>query len=300
MRRRRLYTFILAHEANAPIRKLSIPHSMLYVIGVFCLLGIVSTVSAVYEYSAMALKVVSFNRLREENKTIKIENQKFQLLSNQLAEKVASLEVASMKVSVLSGLESADPKAGIGGVGGLTRSLTPSKPVSSLDGPGMAAYQKNLATLEGRYRELQNYYAGKALRSTFTPNIWPVKGYLTGGFGTRSDPFSSQREYHAGIDISAPYGNRIVAPADGVVIFCGPREDYGNVIVIDHKFGTTTRYGHLSKIVVRVGQKVSRGDYIGNVGMTGRTTGSHLHYEVRIFDRPISPIPYLKSYQKIG
>ena len=85
-----------------------------------------------------------------------------------------------------------------------------------------------------------------------------------------------------------------------MVIFAGPREDYGNVVVIDHKFGTTTRYGHLSKIMVRIGQKVSRGDYIGNVGMTGRTTGSHLHYEVRIFEKPVSPIPFLRNYQKIG
>jgi murein DD-endopeptidase MepM/ murein hydrolase activator NlpD len=300
MQKKRLYTFILAHEASAPIRKLTIPHSILYVLGVFCLIGVVTTVSAVYEYAAMALKVAAFNRLREENKAIKIENQKFQVLSNQLAEKVASLEVASMRVSVLTGLESTDPKAGIGGVGGLTRSLTPSKPVSSLDGAALAAYQKNLSTLETRYRDLQNYYANKALKSAFTPNIWPVKGYLTGSFGLRSDPISNQREYHAGIDISAPYGSKIVAPADGVVIFAGPREDYGNVVVIDHKFGTTTRYGHLSKIAIRVGQKVSRGDYIGNVGMTGRTTGSHLHYEVRLFEKPVPPITFLRNYQKIG
>lgn len=300
MQRKRLYTFILAHEANAPIRKLTIPHSILYVLGVFSLIGVITTVTAVYEYAAMAIKVAAVNRLREENKAIKIENQKFQVLSNQLAEKVASLEVASMKVSVLSGLESTDPRAGIGGVGGLTRNLTPSNPVSSLEGPALAAYQKNLNALETRYRDIQNYYSSKALRSAYTPNIWPVKGYLTGSFGTRSDPLGRQREYHAGVDISAPYGNRVVAPADGVVIFTGPREDYGNLVVIDHKFGTTTRYGHLSKIAVRVGQKVSRGDFIGNVGMTGRTTGSHLHYEVRLLERPVSPMLFLKSYPKIG
>lgn len=300
MHRKRFYTFIVAHSANARIRKLTIPYFSLYILGAFCLIGIITSLAAAYHYAAMAIKVATLNRLREENKAIKIENQKYQLLSSHLAEKISSLDVASIKVSILSGLESADPRSGIGGVGGNTRGTLVQRPLSVANVSDLKSYQKSVTELENRYRNLQNYYENKALRSAFTPNIWPVNGYLTGGYGNRADPFNDGREYHAGIDISAPYGKKIVAPADGVVIFAGPRENYGNVIVIDHKFGTTTRYGHLSRIAVRVGHKVSRGDVIGNVGTTGRTTGSHLHYEVRLYERPISPIPFLKNYPKIG
>jgi murein DD-endopeptidase MepM/ murein hydrolase activator NlpD len=255
---------------------------------------------AVYEYAAMAVKVAAFSRLREENKAIKVENQKYQILSSHLAEKIASLEITSMKVSVLSGLESPDPKSGIGGVGGLTRGITSSLP-NKLNAYDLQAYQKTVSALETRYRDLQSYFDDKAIRIAFTPNIWPVKGYLTGGFGYRNDPLGGAgREYHYGIDISTPYGNKIIAPADGVVIFAGPREDYGNMVVIDHKFGTTTRYGHLSRSAVRVGQKISRGDIIGYIGLTGRTSGPHLHYEVRIHDRAVNPVPFLKNYLKIG
>jgi murein DD-endopeptidase MepM/ murein hydrolase activator NlpD len=260
---------------------------------------VVTSAYAAYHYAAMALQVASFDQLKEENKNIKVENQRYQLLSSHLAEKISSLEVASMKVGVLSGLDPMDPKSGIGGVGGYTRKPAGSA-LASADLPSLKSYQKNLTELETRYRDLQNYYETKAMRSAFTPSIWPVNGYLTGGYGNRSDPFSDGREFHSGIDISAPYGKKVAAPADGVVIFAGPREDYGNMIVIDHKFGTTTRFGHLSKIGVRVGQKVARGDTIGFVGTTGRTTGSHLHYEVRLYERPVNPVSFLKNYPKIS
>ncbi len=126
-----------------------------------------------------------------------------------------------------------------------------------------------------------------------TPSIYPTSGILTSPFGFRRDPFTGKIKHHDGIDISAPVGTPIVAPADGIVKSVRWARGYGLMIEIDHGYGVTTRYGHCSKVVVRQGQFVRRGQLIGYVGNTGRSTGPHLHYEVRVMGRPINPIKYI-------
>jgi murein DD-endopeptidase MepM/ murein hydrolase activator NlpD len=126
------------------------------------------------------------------------------------------------------------------------------------------------------------------------PSIWPVVGVLRGGVGIRSNPFGgSSLEFHKGQDISAPTGAPVNATADGVVVIARWMRGYGNGIYIDHGNGISTRYGHLSRIDVVEGQIVKRGDHLGLVGSTGRSTGPHLHYEVRLNGQPVSPLPYL-------
>lgn len=126
-----------------------------------------------------------------------------------------------------------------------------------------------------------------------TPAIWPVRGTVTSGFGWRRSPFTGKREIHKGLDIANPRGTPVYAPAKGVVEFVGFKNAYGRVIVIDHGHSISTRYAHLSKAVVEVGQKVIRGELIGNIGMTGRTSGPHVHYEVRLNDKPVNPRRYI-------
>jgi murein DD-endopeptidase MepM/ murein hydrolase activator NlpD len=130
--------------------------------------------------------------------------------------------------------------------------------------------------------------------SSNIPSIWPVAGLLRSGFGVRSNPFGgSSREFHKGQDIVAPMGAPVIATADGTVTIAGWLRGYGRVVYIDHGNGITTRYGHLSRIDVEVGQTVRRGEQLGLVGSTGRSTGPHLHYEVLIDGRATNPIPYL-------
>jgi murein DD-endopeptidase MepM/ murein hydrolase activator NlpD len=120
-----------------------------------------------------------------------------------------------------------------------------------------------------------------------------VLGYITDGFGTRRNPFGGGGyENHAGLDIATNHGTAIEATADGIVIFAGMHGGYGNVVVVDHGYGVTTRYGHMSKIDVQVGQHVTRGKVVGAVGSTGRSTAPHCHYEVRLHDRPVNPLNY--------
>jgi murein DD-endopeptidase MepM/ murein hydrolase activator NlpD len=135
-----------------------------------------------------------------------------------------------------------------------------------------------------------------ARKSASIPSIWPVVGPLRSGVGVRSNPFGgSSLEYHKGQDIAAPTGTPVSVTADGVIIIAGWVKGYGNGIYVDHGNGITTRYGHLSRIDVVVGQTVKQGERIGLVGSTGRSTGPHLHYEVRINGEPTSPILYLPS-----
>lgn len=126
-----------------------------------------------------------------------------------------------------------------------------------------------------------------------TPNIKPAKGWITSRFGYRLSPFTGKMSVHAGLDIAAAPGSPVYAPADGVVVFASYDESYGKLITIDYGYGVTTRFGHLSQIYVQVGQRVNKWDVIGAVGNTGRSTGPHLHYEVRINGTAVDPINYI-------
>jgi murein DD-endopeptidase MepM/ murein hydrolase activator NlpD len=128
-----------------------------------------------------------------------------------------------------------------------------------------------------------------------TPTLWPVEGHITSGFGDRVDPFNGEGATHRGVDISTGYGERIIAPADGVVGYVGFYSGYGRMIEIDHGHGVITRYGHLSSYVIAEGESVHRGQVIGYVGLSGRSTGPHLHYEVWVRNSPVNPRSFLRT-----
>ena len=123
--------------------------------------------------------------------------------------------------------------------------------------------------------------------------LWPVSGKITSPFGERSNPLGAGGDFHPGLDIAADTGTPIAAAAAGRVIAAGPDGGYGNLIVLDNGNGVTTRYGHCSQIFARVGENVTAGQAIGAVGSTGRSTGPHLHFEVRVDDKPVDPQPLL-------
>jgi murein DD-endopeptidase MepM/ murein hydrolase activator NlpD len=126
-----------------------------------------------------------------------------------------------------------------------------------------------------------------------TPSIWPTDGFVTSGYGFRTSPFTGRKQFHAGIDIAADFGTRIVAPASGRIVFAGRRGAFGRVVEIDHGFGVRTIYGHTEDIYVRVGQRVERGTRIASVGSTGRSTGPHLHYQIKANGRTVNPGDYI-------
>jgi murein DD-endopeptidase MepM/ murein hydrolase activator NlpD len=290
MLKKRLYTFIVA--SNAGLWRIALPWPVLIAIGTFVLIGIGAAGISAVHYGRMALKVVDYDRLLRENNSFRSENHNYRIQTAQLGEKIDFLDTTARKLSNLAGLNS---ERGVGGVGGYSvDQLSKPLPASAGTLESINKYNKNVSTLEESYRSLEEYLAEKALVEANTPNMMPIRGYVTGGVGRREDPFTgAKNDRHTGLDISAPYGTRIYAPADGTVIYAGTREGYGNIVVVDHKFGITTRYGHLSKFNVQVGQHVSRHDVIGYVGTTGRTTGAHLHFEIWQFDKYCDPRAFL-------
>jgi murein DD-endopeptidase MepM/ murein hydrolase activator NlpD len=150
-----------------------------------------------------------------------------------------------------------------------------------------------LSGLESRLRYVRRDVERREALAASTPSIWPAHGWLTGQFGTRSDPFTGESGYHQGLDISTDKGSPVFATADGVVESAAYSGDYGNLIVVTHDFGLTTRYGHLSGFAAKAGQRVKRGTVIGYVGATGRATGSHLHYEILANGKLINPLQLL-------
>ncbi len=128
---------------------------------------------------------------------------------------------------------------------------------------------------------------------TSTPSVKPARGWFTSRFGYRIDPFTNRPEMHAGLDLAAPSGTPVMAPADGIVSYVGHEGGYGKLVSIDHGYGVVTRYGHNSRVFVEQGQKVRRWDVISAVGSTGRSTGAHLHYEVRIHGIAVDPMNYI-------
>lgn len=153
---------------------------------------------------------------------------------------------------------------------------------------------RHSATVEElRLHDLRAVLSDQKSRLASTPSIWPTRGWVTSTFGLRTSPFTGSKRMHDGMDIATRLGNPVVSTADGVVLYAGVKSGYGKVVILDHGYGLGTRYGHLSKIEVSAGEEVTRGQTIARVGNTGRSTGPHLHYEVRLAGAPVNPSRYI-------
>lgn len=294
MFKKRLYTFIVASHAEGRIWRLSLPYWLLALCGIFALAGAIAVGGAALQYGRMLITVVDYEHRLSENDALRTENHEYKVQTAELGEKIDFLETLSHKLMVFSGMNS---EKTVGGVGGISRdTLSQPRPASAGTLQSITAYDRKASSLEARFRDLDNQITDQVLWEAALPNMQPVKGYITAGWGRRQDPFDpAARETHPGVDISAPLGSRVEAPAYGTVIFAGQRAGYGNIVVIDHKFGITTRYAHLQRMNVQIGQHVSRHDIIGYVGVSGRSTGPHLHYEVWQYNRPVNPMTFFQD-----
>ncbi len=147
--------------------------------------------------------------------------------------------------------------------------------------------------LESRMNEVYELGQDKLSYWTSTPSLWPVQGWVTSDFGSRISPLSGMPKFHEGVDIAAPYGSAIYAPADGSISFAGTKGGYGNALILDHGYGVSTLYGHTSVLYVKQGDKIKRGQLLASVGSTGASTGPHLHYEVHVDGVPTDPMKFV-------
>ncbi len=288
---KRFYILFVARGDDGQLRKISIPVHYLYVFVVGAAIGFLSLTGIASSYTRMLLKVSQFNQLRTEKDQLKDNYSRLEQVAKERDVQVASLGSIAGEVSALYGLK-AQPTL----VTATAEQIQASEVTSSLDQlHALRSSALSGATMVGLTMGLtRNATTADWIKANSAPNLWPVDGQVTGSFGERIDPFNGEGAFHSGVDIGSSFGARIIAPADGVVTFTDMMGGYGKAVMINHGNGISTRYGHLSGFAVTAGQVVHRGDTIGYVGESGRSTGPHLHYEVRINDTPVNPYKYLR------
>ncbi len=296
---KRFYTFILVPHAEAKFRKIHLSKRIAILLISFLGLVAVMAGTLTFHYVEFYGDMHELRRLRMVNAELRRQNLDYEVSVEHLNNRVTSLQDFVKKLSVMAGLGTELPDESGAGMGGFRDDdgVSPASAYEQVKG-SLHQMASDLTALDAKGRVLERFYEEHSLMLASTPSIWPVRGYLSSSYGRRRDPFTGEREFHHGIDVSTPIGRSVVAPADGVVLYAGKRGSYGNVIVIDHKFGTMTRYAHLSRFNVGPGKRVKRGDVVGYVGSTGRSNGPHLHYEVWVADRPAHPLNYILEYNK--
>ena len=321
--KKRHYILYVTRDANGSLRKVPVPLFYAYVFVVVAAVGLFSIVGLAGSYSRMLIKTARFNQLRRDHDSLRKDYATLEKKDHEKDVQAASLGSLATEVSALYGLTAsklAVPMARLSSARGRKASV----PDKTLTAP-VAAEASGFSD-DSYFKSVDAFYAlrtsamsgmatqsvpgslaeGGGLRalSGFPsmdagfngPSIWPIIGPITSSFGQREDPVlgNGEGEFHKGIDIGAPNGTPIIATADGVVVSAAMGNGYGREVVIDHGHGVQTLFGHMSGFAVMAGQTVSRGQVIGYVGHSGRTTGSHLHYEVRIRNTPVNPHKYLR------
>jgi len=267
---------------------------------------------AIWHYTRVIGEADSARSMRDENLRLRSE---LRLIEEKVSHFTASLErVERMDAKLRMLTQVSDPERNLAigplaaervALDGSTPLLAESEPMAP--GLGELATDDDIellhATLdnlgadgrreEASLSELHEYFEDQKTLLAAMPSVWPARGWVTSGFGSRSDPFTGERSMHKGLDIAAESGTKVMSPAEGTIVFAGAHGGYGNVLVIDHGFGVNSRFGHLSEITVKVGQQVKRGAEVGAIGNTGRSTGPHLHYEVRVNGIPQDPRKFI-------
>lgn len=295
----RRYSIVVADRTTGVVRRftISVRPTLAIIAGLFSLpvlIGLGAHWSAHSEIS----------ELEREKATLVVENASYREATGQLAAQVTAVQTA---VEDLGARATVDPVASKAmdrlpdvvktrAMGGGTPvwALTPMLD-TALGSPEatFGILQDLLGALRHRLEAMRTGVERREALAAATPSIWPVAGWLSSSYGTRRDPFNGGRDFHPGLDISADHGTPVHATADGLVSAAGWSGNYGNLVVVDHGFGIQTRYGHLSKFSARAGQRVRRGDIIGHVGSTGRSTSPHLHYEILTNGRLTNPLRIL-------
>lgn len=284
------HTIIIVPHARAKLRKVRVTNLQLGVaLATFVFLTFAATF-VIWAHLNTSLDREDLERLRQENVQLRETNQSFEVDIRKLQQQLSDYEDRTRKLAIVAGLENLTEgnEAGIGG---------DPFPEEIFDGtPDLAALATRAERVGVDLDRIEAQLDEQLRWISATPAIIPVKGLLTSGFGYRRDPITGRRALHQAIDIAAAPGQPVRASADGVVIRAGRLSGLGNAVYLGHGYGISTRYGHLARIEVKPGQRVKRGDILGRVGNTGRSTGYHLHYEVRVDGKPVNPLAYILDY----
>lgn len=298
---KKTYTVMVVSDHHSPVKRYSIQKGFLVQLGVGAVLLVMMSVGATVHYFRVAQDAAENRVLREENLTLRGQLKSVRERIEHIGSTLDRVERFDQKLRAITLLS--DPQRNLA-MGPTEPGIT--APATDTQFSQLAATETPTA-LTGRLdklsaeatrqeqslQELQAYFQDQKSLLASTPSVWPARGWVTSDFGSRLDPYTADRVMHAGLDIAAPHGKEVFAPSDGTVVFAGLEGGYGNVLVIDHGYGIKTRYGHLAKMLVKAGDKVKRGTLVAAVGNTGRSTGPHLHYEVRVNGIPQNPRKFI-------
>ena len=314
----------VSRDEDGNLNKVPVPLHYAYIFVAAAAIGMFTITGLAGSYSRMLIKTARFNQLRQDHNSLQKDYAHLEKQAHEKDVEVASLGSLAGEVSAIYGLTASKLAVPMSRLTG-SHAAASTNPKSAGTLPAAAALTDTAAASsdESYYKSVDTFYAlrrtalsGAAVRSLSgsplghsrfgldagvldadAPTMWPIIGPITSGFGQREDPVTGngEGEFHTGVDISAPNGMPIRATADGIVITADKESGYGNEVIIDHGHGIETCYGHMSNFNVISGQNVIRGQVIGYVGHSGRTTGYHLHYEVRIRKTPVNPHKYLRD-----
>lgn len=284
------YTFFVASSASGAMRRVRVPFYALHLLAILAVVGGITVVAGMGSYSRMLWKAASYNSLRREQQTLKEQYSRLQNQVSDTNQRLNSLQSLAGEVAMAYGITRFRQTP----FGLADENSTPDAQFQdSVD--EFSYLQKNVTAVSMSSAGMRLLPETQLSSLGIAPSLWPVVGRITGTFGERLDPFSGEGAFHSGLDIASHYGDDVRATADGVVDTVEQRAGYGRLIIIDHGFGVTTWYGHLSGFNVQAGMRVKCGDVIGYEGDSGRSTGPHLHYEVRIYNTPVNPWRYLRN-----
>ncbi len=288
------YTIDLTDRTTGVVRRFRMP--VLPVVAVaLCLLTLPVLIGLGAHWSARA----TISQLQTQNTLLEMENASYRDVTGQLASQISSLQTAVDDIGARASVDPAAQSAidrlpsrvrsrAMGG-GSVTAPLLS----GAFPEHAFAVLRDLLGVIEQRLTTVRSHVDRRQALAAATPSMWPIAGWITSDYGNRTDPFNGASDFHPGLDISADHGQQIYAPADGMVESAAVNGSYGNLITVNHGFGITTRYGHLSRFAVTSGQPIRRGQVIGYVGSTGRSTSSHLHYEVLVNGQLTNPLRLL-------
>lgn len=279
----RHYTIMIVPGSRAKLVRLRVRRGTMLALAILAGVGLLSAAVLPVVFYQAASRAVRLTSLAEENAALKQAGEEI----DQLRDQVSMFENKATKFALMAGVENL-PSAQ--GVGGLRQEGLEEEAILQDD---LANLKERSGVLAHSYELLEKVYRDQSLLLSSTPSIAPVKGLISYGHGWRRDPFTGQRAFHHGLDLVAPRGTKVLAPADGVITKAGREPGYGNVVYISHGNGLSSRYAHLEGFAVRPGQDVHRGSVLGFVGNTGRSLGAHLHYEVLVNNSKVDPMQYI-------
>ena len=310
---------LVSRDEEGKLNKVPVPLHYAYIFVAAAAIGMFTIAGLAGSYSRMLIKTARFNQLRQDHNSLQQDYAHLEKAKHEKDIEAASLGSLASEVSAIYGLTTSKLAVPMGRLTSHSKSAGTSSATLAATPLEDESYFKSIDSFNALRASAMSGMTARTLANSpafalshsfnsisgfddtdsvaFAPNLWPVMGPITSGFGQREDPVlgNGEGEFHAGVDISAPIGTPVRATADGVVITAGVENGYGREVVLDHGHGLKTIYGHMSGFNVIAGQSVIRGEVIGYVGHSGKTTGNHLHYEVKIHDTAVNPHKYLRA-----